>query len=81
MKDTDGAETPEHLNAVGQWLSDNVFDNQDSVAGVAGHDTRGLWCTNCHTQLQRELYKADHLTSALAPAAGDTARWPAEDHP
>ncbi len=54
------------LNAVGDWLRQNV-------AMKAGTD-KGLWCTNCHTQLQRELYKADHLTNALAPAAGDTAR-------
>ena len=29
-KDTDGAETPEHLNPVGQWLSDNVFNDGNS---------------------------------------------------
>lgn len=54
------------LNAVGQWL-------QANVAQTGGKD-KGIWCTNCHTQIQRELYKADHLTSALAPAPGDTAR-------
>ncbi|MEZ5541596.1 MAG: Ig-like domain-containing protein [Pseudomonadota bacterium] len=28
LKDADGAETPAHLNAAGQWLADNVFHNQ-----------------------------------------------------
>ncbi len=57
-KDVDGAETPEHLNAVGEWLSANVFYNQ---AGLAGSDvgTRGIWCTNCHTQLSQEIWKAE----------------------
>ena len=54
------------LNAIGQWL-------QTNVAQTGGKD-KGIWCTNCHTQIQRELYKADHLSSALAPAPADTAR-------
>ena len=58
-KDIDGAETPAHLNAVGQWLADNVFYNQDGVAGIAGSPTRGIWCTNCHTQLSQEIWKAE----------------------
>ncbi|MEA2080664.1 MAG: Ig-like domain-containing protein, partial [Pseudomonadota bacterium] len=28
FKDTDGADTPEHLNPVGAWLSQNVFSDQ-----------------------------------------------------
>jgi len=55
-----------HLNAVGQWL-------QTNVANGAGSD-KGIWCTNCHTQLQRDLYKADHLTSAINPAPATTVR-------
>jgi hypothetical protein len=55
-----------HLNAVGNWLRDNV-------ANDSGAD-KGIWCTNCHTQLQRELYEADHLTNAVKPGAGETAR-------
>jgi len=65
MKDVDGVETPAHLNAVGQWLSDNVFYNQDGVAGVAGHDTRGLWCTNCHTQLGQEMWKTENCPDLI----------------
>ncbi len=53
-KDTDGAETPEHLNAVGEWLADNVFNDGNSVNG-------GLWCTNCHQQLGQELWKAENM--------------------
>ena len=53
-KDTDGAETPEHLNAVGQWLSDNVYNDGNSVNG-------GLWCTNCHQQLGQEIWKAENM--------------------
>jgi len=53
-KDSDGAETPEHLNAVGAWLSAKVFDNQAGLTGD-NQDTRGIWCTNCHTQLGQEL--------------------------
>jgi len=68
MKDVDGAETPAHLNSVGQWLADNVFHNQAGVAGQAGHDTRGLWCTNCHTQLGQEMWKAEDCAD---PIGGD----------
>jgi hypothetical protein len=53
-KDSDGAETPEHLNAVGQWLAGNVFNDGNSVNG-------GLWCTNCHQQLSQELWKAENM--------------------
>jgi hypothetical protein len=52
-KDSDGAETPEHLNAVGQWLADNVSNNP-------GENT-GIWCTNCHTQLSQEIWKAENM--------------------
>lgn len=58
-KDTDGAETPEHLNAIGKWLQTNV-----SKIGN-GENGKGLWCTNCHNQLSRELYQRDNLTQAF----------------
>ena len=58
-KDTDGAETAENLNAIGQWLQDNV-----SQIGNGG-EAKGLWCTNCHNQLSRELYQADNLENAF----------------
>jgi mono/diheme cytochrome c family protein len=65
MKDVDGAETPAHLNAVGQWLSSNVFYNQDGVAGVSGSPTRGLWCTNCHSQLGQELWRTEDCNDLI----------------
>jgi VCBS repeat-containing protein len=65
LKDVDGAETPAHLNAVGQWLSDNVFNNQDGAAGVSGSPTRGLWCTNCHTQLSQEIWKTENCVDEI----------------
>ena len=63
--DVDGVETPAHLNAVGQWLADNVFHNQDGVADIAGNDTRGLWCTNCHTQLGQEIWAAEDCNDLI----------------
>ena len=42
----DGAETPSHMNPVGQWLVDNVVSD-------TGTD-KGIWCTNCHSQLGQE---------------------------
>ncbi len=65
MKDVDGAETPSHLNAVGTWLSTNVFYNQDGVAGVSGSPTRGLWCTNCHSQLGQELWRTEDCNNLI----------------
>jgi len=65
MKDIDGAETPSHLNAVGQYLADNVFHNQSGVAGVSGDDTRGLWCTNCHSQLGQELWRTEDCNDLI----------------
>ena len=66
-KDKDGAETPEHLNAIGEWLQANV-----SKIGN-GENGKGLWCTNCHNQLSRELYQRDHITDAFAQD-GETLR-------
>ena len=66
-KDTDGAETPEHLNAIGQWLQANVSKIGNKENG------KGLWCTNCHNQLTRELYQRDHITNAFFQQ-GDTLR-------
>ena len=53
-KDTDGVETPAHLNAVGQYLADNV-----------ANDGNGIWCTNCHNQLGQEMWKAENMTSLV----------------
>lgn len=53
-KDNDGAETPEYLNAVGQYLADNV-----------ANDGNGIWCTNCHNQLGQEMWKAENMESLV----------------
>ncbi len=58
-KDKDGVGTPEHLNAIGKWLQDNVSEIGNGKGG------KGLWCTNCHNQLSRELYQRDNLTNAF----------------
>jgi hypothetical protein len=59
-KNHDGIQIPAHLNAVGKWLQENV-----SKIGSADKGGKGLWCTNCHTQLSRELYQRDNLTNAF----------------
>ena len=61
-KDTDGAETPEHLNAVGQYLADNVAS-----------DGNGIWCTNCHNQLGQEMWKAENMVSLVHGVPGKEA--------
>jgi hypothetical protein len=58
LKDIDGAETPEHLNVLGKWLKTNVARGQKGLAGSPVNN-RGLWCTNCHTQLSQEIWKAE----------------------
>jgi len=58
-KDHDGAETPEHLNAIGEWIQENVSMIGNKKGG------KGLWCTNCHNQLSRELYQYDNLSNAF----------------
>ena len=64
LKDVDGAETPAHLNAVGTWLADNVFYNQAGEAGDAS-DNRGIWCTNCHTQLGQEMWRHEDCNNLI----------------
>lgn len=72
MKDVDGAETPEHLNPVGQWLADNV-----------ANDGKGIWCTNCHQQLGQEMWKAENVVSLVHAQSGDPGhvRQPVAGHP
>lgn len=66
-KDKDGAGTKEYLNPVGQWL-------QANVSGIGnGKGGKGLWCTNCHNQLSRELYQRDNLENAFKQT-GQTLR-------
>ena len=61
-KDTDGAETPEHLNAVGQYLADNV-----------ANDGNGIWCTNCHNQLGQEIWKKENMEDLVHGVPGKEA--------
>ena len=58
-KDNDGAGTPEYLNAIGKWQQNNVSKIGNGKQG------KGLWCTNCHNQLSRELYQRDDLKNAF----------------
>jgi VCBS repeat-containing protein len=64
LKDVDGAETPAHLNSIGTWLSENVFFNQAGEAG-SDADNRGIWCTNCHTQLGQELWRKEDCNNLV----------------
>ncbi len=66
-KDKDGVETGENLNAIGEWLLTNVSNIGNDKGG------KGLWCTNCHNQLARELYQRDNLTNAFEQT-GSTLR-------
>ncbi len=64
LKDSDGTETPEHLNAVGQWLQSNVARNQAGLAG-SDEDKRGIWCTNCHNQLGQEIWRQEDCNDLI----------------
>jgi VCBS repeat-containing protein len=64
LKDVDGAETPEHLTALGQYLSDWVFRNQSQEPGGT-EDIRGIWCTNCHSQAAQQIWKAENCTDLV----------------
>jgi hypothetical protein len=68
----DGAETDEHLNAVGQWRSNNAFDNQTGLAG-SNQDARGIRCSNCHTQLSQEIWKAENMVDLINGIPGKQA--------
>jgi len=68
-KDTDGAETPEHLNAVGQYLADNVF----SDGAGPGNAGKGIWCTNCHTQLGQEIWRNENMVDLIHGVPGKEA--------
>ncbi len=59
----DEATTPSHMNAMGQWLVDNVVSD-------SGQD-KGIWCTNCHNQLGQELWKAENVASLVHATPGD----------
>ncbi len=54
--------TQSHLNAVGQWMKENVMA-----------DGKGLYCTNCHNIGSRLLFKSDQLKDVI-DQTGDTYR-------
>ncbi|MES9815302.1 MAG: hypothetical protein ABW155_01500 [Candidatus Thiodiazotropha sp.] len=72
FKDIDGAGTPEHLTAIGEWLRDNVSRNQAGLAG-SDRDDRGIWCTNCHNQLSQEIWKRENMESLIDGIPGPGA--------
>lgn len=41
-----------HLNALGTWLVNNVASDTGTY--------KGIWCTNCHTQLSKQMWKAEN---------------------
>ena len=57
LRNSDGAETPSHMNAVGQWLVDNVTEDTG--------EQRGIWCTNCHTQLSQEIWRTEDCNDLI----------------
>jgi len=59
----DEATTPSHMNAMGQWLVDNVVSDTGS--------DKGIWCTNCHSQLGQELWKAENVADHVHAQPGD----------
>ena len=65
MKDVDGAETPSHLNAVGAWLVNNVARDTG--------DWKGIWCTNCHSQLGQEFWKTENMENLVLDIPGPGA--------
>jgi cysteine-rich repeat protein len=81
-KDDDGVETPEHLNAVGKYIRNSISRGRDEQTDLSNVNPaglrKGLWCTNCHNNMARVLYKADNLGAtsgnAYMPAAADTVR-------
>ena len=72
-KDKDGAGTPEHLNSIGKWIQTSVSKIGTKEGG------KGLWCTNCHNQLSRELYQRDNLTNAFKQTGSTIRNKPLEE--
>lgn len=64
--DTRKLGTKKHLNAIGEYLEKNVAYENGKY--------KGLWCTNCHNQLTRELYQRDNLKKSFDPGEGETVR-------
>ena len=64
----DGLGQHQHLNAIGLWIRDNVSRENGRM--------KGLWCTNCHNNISKELYKRDALEpgQAFTPGPNQTIR-------
>ena len=54
-----------HLNAIGQWLKTNV-------ANDTGQD-KGIWCTNCHSQLSQEIWRNENMIDLVRGVPGKNA--------
>jgi hypothetical protein len=56
------------LNAIGLWVRDRVSRENGRM--------KGLWCTNCHNNVSKELYKHDNLAAgqAFTPGPDQTLR-------
>ncbi len=54
-----------HLNAIGQWLKTNV-------ANDTGQD-KGIWCTNCHSQLSQEVWRNENMVDLIHGVPGKQA--------
>lgn len=66
MKDVDGAETDSYLTAVGEWVKTNVVMDTG--------ESRGVWCTNCHSQLSQEIWKAEDCNDLIRGDCVDNVR-------
>jgi hypothetical protein len=62
---------PFFLNEIGKWYLNNVSMKDEK--GRTVKKMRGLYCTNCHNHLTRELYRYDHLHNAVLQE-GETLR-------
>ena len=60
------AKPPFFLNAVGEYLLENV--------AIVDGELRGLYCTNCHNHNAQALYKTDNLITPQNPGEGETLR-------
>jgi hypothetical protein len=54
-----------HPNAIGKWLRTNV-------ANDTGHD-KGIWCTNCHSQLSQEIWRNENMVDLIHGVPGKQA--------
>ena len=65
------AKPPFFLNAYGKWQLENVAMRDEH--GNKTSELRGLYCTNCHTNVAQKLYAYDNLKSDVKQE-GQTVR-------